>query len=245
LALCEAYYLSGKSPILKSRCQHAVNYAQRARNPYGGWRYEVPANGESDTSVTGWMVFALASARDAGLVVDDGALASALAYFDEMTDPGSGRVGYSEPGGASSRVRGINDHYPVDASETMTSVALLGRIFLDQEPGEHPVLEKHAELVVRELPSWSEDGLSNDLYGWYYGTYAMYQMSTFEPSYWKRWNEAMKSALVDHQRKDGDFQGSWDPNGPWGRSGGRVYSTALGVLCLEVYYRYARVLGGR
>ena len=40
-------------------------------------------------------------------------------------------------------------------------------------------------------------------------------------------------------------QGSWDPNGPWGYAGGRVYSTALMVLCLEVYFRYARVTGAR
>mgnify|MGYP000337542782 CR=1 FL=1 len=31
----------------------------------------------------------------------------------------------------------------------------------------------------------------------------------------------------------------------WGWSGGRVYSTALMVLCLEVYFRYGKVLGAR
>jgi len=55
----------------------------------------------------------------------------------------------------------------------------------------------------------------------------------------------MKAAVVSSQRKDGSATGSWDPIGPWGFSGGRVYSTALGVLCLEVYFRYARVLGAR
>jgi hypothetical protein len=41
---------------------------------------------------------------------------------------------------------------------------------------------------------------------------------------------------VDSQRQDGDEKGSWDPGAcPWGSVGGRVYSTALMALCLEVY----------
>ena len=62
---------------------------------------------------------------------------------------------------------------------------------------------------------------------------------------WKTWNAALKPALIDHQRKSGDEKGSWDPIGAWGKEGGRVYSTALGTLMLETYYRYARVFGTR
>ena len=47
------------------------------------------------------------------------------------------------------------------------------------------------------------------------------------------------------QRDDGDEKGSWDPIGPWGFAGGRVYSTALMTLTLEVYFRYSQVLGSR
>ena len=43
------------------------------------------------------------------------------------------------------------------------------------------------------------------------------------------------------QREDG----SWDPEGRWAKEGGRVYTTALNCLCMEVYYRYGRVLGVR
>jgi hypothetical protein len=81
-----------------------------------------------------------------------------------------------------------------------------------------------------------------DEYYWYYGTFAMFQMGGED---WKAWNAAMKKAILEHQRRDGDERGSWDPAGAWGKDGGRVYMTAIGALCLEVYYRYSRILGGR
>ena len=93
LALCEAYLLSGGSPFLIGACEDAVGYLLRARNPYGAWRYDVPPSGDADTSVTGWAVLALTSARDAGLAVDSSALEGALSWIDEVTDPASGRVG--------------------------------------------------------------------------------------------------------------------------------------------------------
>ena len=76
------------------------------------------------------------------------------------------------------------------------------------------------------------------MYYWYYGTLAMFQMGG---THWRAWNKSMKSALVNHQRGSGDEKGSWDPIGAWGFAGGRVYSTAINVLSLEIYYRYARV----
>jgi hypothetical protein len=241
LALCEAYYFSS-SPLLKHTVQKALNQISRARNPYGAWRYDVPPIGENDTSVTGWMVIALQSGRDAGLMVDEDALVGALAWIDEVTDPGTGRVGYDSIGSPSARERGINDHFPTDRAEAMTAVGLLSRVFLGQTPDEHPIMRKHAELMLKSLPRWDADGLGSDMYYWYYGSYAMFQMGG---RYWRAWNKAMKSAVLDSQRKDGAHRGSWDPAGPWGKQGGRVYSTAMMVLCLEVYFRYSRVIGGR
>jgi hypothetical protein len=80
------------------------------------------------------------------------------------------------------------------------------------------------------------------MYYWYYGTMAMFQVGG---DAWSRWNKALREAVVPHQRGDGNFDGSWDPVGPWGADGGRVYSTAMMTLCMEVYYRYARVFGAR
>jgi len=242
LAICEAYYFS-KSPLIKRTAQKAINFITRARNPYAAWRYDAQPTGDNDTSVTGWMVFALKSAEEAGLKVDPEAFTGALTWIDEVTDTSTGRVGYDSVGSESSRITRINDHFPRDKGEAMTAVGLLCRFFLGQDPDETPIMEKHAELMREKLPEWDPDGYGNDMYYWYYGTYAMFQMGGSR--FWKPWNEAMKPAVLNSQRKEGHFRGSWDPIGPWGYAGGRVYSTACMVLCLEVYFRYAKVLGAR
>jgi hypothetical protein len=44
--------------------------------------------------------------------------------------------------------------------------------------------------------------------------------------------------LVAAQVSEGLNKGSWSPNTVWGGCGGRVYTTAMATMCLEVYYRY-------
>ena len=72
-------------------------------------------------------------------------------------------------------------------------------------------------------------------YYWYYATLGLYQVGD---GHWEAWNEALKSRLLNTQQPRGDLAGSWDPNTVWGGYGGRIYSTALATLCLEVYYRF-------
>ena len=95
-------------------------------------------------------------------------------------------------------------------------------------------------LLKNQLPQWNPEN-GSDFYYWYYGTLAMFQMGGV---HWKAWNGAMKKALVDTQRRGGDESGSWDPTSAWGHAGGRVYATAINILSLEIYYRYAKILGG-
>ena len=101
-------------------------------------------------------------------------------------------------------------------------------------------MHEHADLILRTLPEWDSDGLGCDMYAWLLGSQAMNQWGG---KHWNAWNAALTPALLESQRKDGSHKGSWDPVGPWGHAGGRVYSTAMMALCLEVYYRHARVLG--
>jgi hypothetical protein len=241
LALCEAYRWT-KSPLLRGTAQKAVNYVLRARNPYGAWRYDCPPVGDNDTSVTGWMVSALYSAKDAGLQVDEAAFRGARDWLDEVTDAATGRVGYDSMGSGSSRVPGVNDRYPTDRTETMTASGLLQRFLLGEEPGEDEVMEKHADLMLKALPDWSPRGDTNDVYYWYHGTFAMFRMGG---KHWQAWSEALRDVILAKQIDEGSAAGSWDPDGPWGWSGGRVYATAMGIVCLETYYSYDRLYGAR
>ena len=99
------------------------------------------------------------------------------------------------------------------------------------------------ESFRNRLPDWDIDRGTIDYYYWYYGSYAMFQMAGQD---WKIWKNAMVKAIVNNQITEGCLKGSWDPaRDPWGDCGGRVYSTALCTLCLEVFYRYGNILGAR
>lgn len=241
LALSETYALSPLA-VLRQPARNALAFCSRARNPYGAWRYDVPPIGDADTSVTGWMIFALEAGREAGLQVEEEALTAGLAWIDQVTDPATGRVGYDSVGSASSRIAGVNDRFPTDSGEAMTAVGLLCRFFLGQTPKEHPIMERHADLLLTRLPEWDPEGRGCDMYYWYYGSYAMWQMGG---RWWKRWNAALEPTILDSQRRDGAHAGSWDPVGPWGHAGGRVYSTAMMTLCLETSFRYSRLVGAK
>jgi hypothetical protein len=91
-------------------------------------------------------------------------------------------------------------------------------------------------FIMQELP---KDGQAN-LYYWYYATLSLFQLQGDD---WQSWNAALQEQLLRRQRTDGNLAGSWDADTVWGGYGGRVYTTALAAMCLEVYYRYLPILG--
>jgi len=124
----------------------------------------------------------------------------------------------------------------------MAAISIMSRIFMGQQQTEPAMAAVHQ--LVADLPEWKENHV--DFYYWYYGALALYQYDGPEGPLWKKWNEAMKTALIPHQKlpKDGCRNGSWDPEEErWGAEGGRVYTTAIGALILETYYRYAMIWG--
>ncbi|MBU0753717.1 MAG: terpene cyclase/mutase family protein [Planctomycetes bacterium] len=252
LALTEAYGLSGWAP-LKKFAKKALQYIHDTKNPGMAWRYNNgdpdPVN-QNDISVTGWMIMCLASAKDFGLPYEKHDVIDSLGYIEMMTDNQTGRTGYKQRGSLSSREPGDQEIWPAQFGESMTAVAMLCRVWcgsiLDNLDTQEEWIAKGAKLLDERPPRWGEvDGkLYTDYYYWYYGSYAMFQMGG---KHWNDWKDKMIDAVVENQITEaGNEQGSWDPQvDPWGDSGGRVYSTALCVLCLEVFYRYDNVLGSR
>ena len=223
LAMCDAFAMT-RDPRYRKPAEDGVAFILKAQNPGAGWRYD-PRGKESDTSVTVWCVSALAAARRAGFDVPQQAFDDAVLWVDRMTDP-SGRVGYNYPGGTSARYEGVHMAFPATSGEAMTAAGMLIR-FLAGTAAKEPI-RKGTALCLAKPPLW--DGKSNDMYYWYFGTLAMGQVGGEER---KAWNAKLEEAILPRQRTERARAGSWDPIDPWAPEGGRIYSTAILVLCLE------------
>ncbi len=215
IALSEAYAMT-RDPELAEPVRKAAAFIAAARNTQvGGWRYEPGDAG--DTSVLGWQVMALKSARLAGVEVPEEAFESARQWLTRVTRRNRpGQYAY-QPGRRPS---------PAMTAEGMFVQQLLGK----RRGDEH--MQASADYVLDNLPDW-EDGANT--YYWYYATLALFQHGGDE---WQRWNESIKKVLLANQEARGRAAGSWDPVGEWAHHGGRIYQTTLCTLMLEVYYRY-------
>ena len=122
----------------------------------------------------------------------------------------------------------------------MIAVGALARQFLGW-PVDSDVLRKQYIMMRRNPPRLellTADAYHN-MYYWYYGTLAMFQAGGDN---WRHWNDNLRDMLVQRQRQKGCARGSWDPVGKWlGKTAGRVYSTAINAMNLQVYYRYLPV----
>ncbi len=225
LALAEAYGM-GRYKRTGIAAQKAVDYSIAThQNKYSGWRYK--AGQAPDMSVTGWFVMQLKSAVVANLRVDGSGFQGAVTFLDQCTKRDGdypGRVSYQP-----SR----------SATPTMTSVGAVSRLFMGWKKND-PLIIGAAHELASNLPRWDGNSGGVNFYYWYYGTLAMFQVGG---DFWKSWNVSMRDMLVEHQRRGApDVDGSWNPVGAWCGRGGRVFSTAMGALCLEVYYRYPVML---
>ncbi len=226
-AFGESRELSLEDPV-----QKAVTYISQARNPYKAWRY-FPRSGDNDSSVTGWAVTALAWAKAYGMLglkVRDADFQGPLTWYNQVTDPQTGRVGYITRGSLPARPEFLKDRFPPEKSESITAEALYVRLILGLDPASHPAMRKGARLVLSKPPAWDEKAGTIDMYYWYFGTLAAREMGG---DFWKLWRRKVLEALLPHQEKTGCARGSWDPAGVWGKEGGRVYSTSLALSTLE------------
>jgi hypothetical protein len=228
LALAEAYGM-GKVHATGIAAQKAVDYSTEThQQEYNGWRYSPKSAG--DLSVSGWFIMQLKSAKVAGLKIPGGAWQGASTFLDSVEQKNVEVDGY---GGGLFYYTPSKSHWTSDISKArISSVGMLGRLFMG-----HPADEIMGglNLMAENTPDWQK----GDFYYWYYGTLVMFQAGG---DFWKQWNIDMKATLLANQRKGGAEDGSWNPELAYGKRAGRVFSTAMGALCLEVYYRYMPLL---
>ncbi|WP_235935035.1 squalene--hopene cyclase [Candidatus Laterigemmans baculatus] len=210
LAMGEAAAMSGDA-VATDSIRSAAGFTLRAQHPVtGGWRY-VPGD-PGDLSQLGWQVMALASGRAAGVPVPEAAIARTQTFLRSVRGGRTGGLASYKPGEAPTR--------------TMTAEALATRLLIGEAVPQAEIEEAEAYLL-EQLPGNGQD----NYYYWYYASLALHQL---QDDAWRQWNAAMKARLLETQLPDG----SWSTATVWGGNGGKVYTTAMACLCLEVYYRH-------
>lgn len=218
-ALAEAYGMQtdASDTRLRRPLEKAVLYIAAMQHRDGGWRYIKGQAG--DMSMFGWQLMALKSAEIAGISMPGDTRSKMIQFLRERS--------LGEHGGLAA-YRKTDPQIP--ATPAMTAEALFCKQILGLTRT-NPASIEAVSYLLRHTPRRSE----LNYYYWYYGTLAMFQ---YGGSAWERWNASLRDLLIAEQIKDGPHAGSWAPRDAWGPYGGRVYSTAVATLSLEVYYRF-------
>jgi hypothetical protein len=211
IAICEAYAMTGDRELRKP-AQRVIDFIVRAQHVGGGWRYEERQRG--DTSIVGWQIMALTSGHLSYLKIPRSTVQKAKEYLDYVQYDRGARYGYSAPN---------------SGSDATTAIGLLCRMYMGTDRYD-PGLERGIKLLSRTGPS------KGNMYYNYYATQAMHHWGG---TLWKKWNNVMRDYLVGAQETRGHARGSWHFQGDHGSyPGGRLYSTAMAAMILEVYYRH-------
>ena len=265
MVLCEAYVM-GNDPTLHDPALRAVQQILAHENRDGaaadgaessstasqgmGWDYVTPDQ-RNDSSVSGWNVMALKDAFAAGLVGDEALTGPRhwletvwkkqnpdWAKLDHYTGESRFPYTYQTDSAATEISAAPGPKQPGPNDHDLTCVGAACAVFLGRH-ADDPMLTSMSNYIASHyLPTaWP-----TNIYYMYYNTMTMFQVGGEK---WNQWKATIPNVLIKAQRSgSGCFAGSWD----WsagsfiGGETGRVLTTAYACLCLEVYWRYARVL---
>jgi hypothetical protein len=214
LAITEAYAMT-KDRGLREPAEQAIKFIVSSQYDDGGWRYSPGFEGPppGDTTVTTWQVVALKSASLAGIDVPYDVWARIEGFLDGVQEDGGSRYVY---------MIGRPD------TNATTAAGLLCRM-IGGWPRDHRPLMQGVMRLGAEQPE------RNNMYFNYYASQVLHHVGGAQ---WERWNPRMRDYLVDTQATDGHEVGSWYFAESHSTPGGRLYTTAMATMTLEVYYRY-------
>jgi molecular chaperone DnaK len=196
---------------LHGATQQAIDFIVNSQNSQGGWKY-LPGQHGGDTSVLGWQVMALESARAAGISVPKRTMTLVSKFLDSVQTQSGTYYGYDEPGSKAST----------------TAIGLLCRMYSGWDH-DNQALRKGISFLSKRGPE------PDNMYHNYYATQVLHHWGGKE---WDKWNDQMREMLVKTQRKSGHGAGSWNVADQYGEAGGRLYMTCLATMILEIYYRH-------
>lgn len=240
VALCEAFGMTGDKALLLKPCQAAVDYIQKGQGANGSWGYRYKEEG--DTSIVGWQVQALHSAKLCKeLKVDPKVLEKAMKFLDTVASKPPkvmDKEGKTALFGGASTLSAFGYRTP-GPKDTLTAVGLLCRYYLNGWGPNSPGLRDGSDYLIALHPP--DKDAEFDMYYYYYATQVMHFR---EGERWaKDWNPKMRDMLIAkqvNQPNKPSVDGSWDKDGgSWiGPNCGRMGTTAMAILTLEVYYRH-------
>lgn len=221
VALCEAFAMTGDEELRKP-AQGAVDFIANVQHEEGGWRYYPGQAG--DTTVFGWQIMALRSASLAGLEIPPGVLEKAIGYLDSVEASDGTGYGYL--------IRGV-DRSP-------TAIGFLSRMYFGVNRR-----DDNLRRGIARLHAWGPS--THDMYYNYYATQVMHH---YGGNAWADWNGQLREHLIASQARGSQMSmqeacqtGSWFFPDNHAFAGGRLYTTALCTMILEVYYRHLPLYG--
>jgi len=224
IAICEAAAMT-QDATLQEAAQQAVNFICQAQIPTdGGWRYQPRDPLGGNTSVFGWQIMALKSGQIGGVHVPNEVFFKAQRFLDSVVGIDQDSMyGYESSGDLH-----VNRGVPIEYRRATSAIGLLSRMYMGWN-ADHPSLIRGIEYLAAKGPD------SDNLYYNYYATQVMHH---YGGEAWKRWNLEQRDSLIARQTLEGHERGSWYFCGQWNDEGGRLYTTSLAMMILEVYYRH-------
>jgi len=202
---------------IQKAIEAAVEVILRSQNSGGGWRYQPSAFGGQDTSVTVMVFIALASARQAGIVVPNETIAKVVKYFESATSQKTGGFNYIPTGTKN------NDSIACTGGGAYAAQLAGAR-------GSEMVLSALRFLKERS-PGIIEGNFGHYYYGHYYAAQAMVQAGD---DYYSEWYPQIRDALIKKQGADGAWGGAKTESGKRGAS----YETPMAIIILAIPHRY-------
>ncbi len=261
-ALAETYGMTGDA-LLKGPAEKGAKFLIRARQTNGSWSDDI---GEFSGNVraTAWAVYALKACVMAGIKVDEKAVEKAIEHGADWLanqvfgEGDKARTWYDvrnmfQPGIGPGTI--FDDNPALDAMN-ITCQFLAGRW-----TREHPQAQLLLKRVLAHPPQWEQGKVDYEY--WYWGAMAAFRFcDTSKPLHRSaeaiqldpsaQWLATLGKVLTENQRGFSAADkgttaltlaehGSFDAVDPFSTKGGRVWSTAMGCLAQQAFFRYRRL----
>ncbi len=196
---------------IQKALEAAVKVILRSQNVGGGWRYQPTPDCGQDTSVTVMVFVALASARQAGIMVPNETIKKVGIYLKGAWNVQTGGFTYASHG-----------------HKGVTTACTAGGTYAAQLAG-----QRDAEMVsaaLRWLEKQTPGIFGNAHYYYYTHYYAIQAMVQASDEQYAKWYPQIRDALISKQNSNG----CWNK----GARGGAGYATPMAIITLATPHRY-------